>query len=62
MGLVHSTDYFAVIPKVGLPGPVISYPIGAKTCLGHAVADLSLLALVLTTTAIVATVILNWSH
>jgi hypothetical protein len=57
----HSTDYFAVIPKVGLPGPVIPYPISAETFHWYTVADLSLLVLVLTTEAIVATVILNWS-
>jgi hypothetical protein len=58
----HSTDYFAFIPKIGTPGPVIAPPTGGETFHWHRLADLSLLALVLATVAIVATVLLNWSQ
>jgi hypothetical protein len=59
---VHSTDYFAVIPKVELPGPVIPHYFCDETFHWQMVADLSLLVLVLAAATIVATVILNWPH
>ena len=57
---LRSTDYFAIIPKVRLPVPEILYPIRAEIFRWHVMADLSLLALVLATATIVATVFLNW--
>ena len=62
MELVHSTDYFAAIPKVELPGPVILHSVSNEKFHRRMEADFCLLALVLATAAIVATVMLNWSH
>jgi hypothetical protein len=59
---VHSTDYFAVIPKVGLPGPVIPHPISDEAFHWRLSADLSLLVMILVTAIILVTVMLNWPH
>ena len=62
---IRSTDYFAVIAKthgIGLLEPTIPGPIAAQAIHQHAVADLSIVALVITTAILVTTVILNWSR
>jgi hypothetical protein len=58
----RSTDYLADIPKAALPGPPIPISIRDEAIRWRTVVDFSLLALVLTTAAIVTTVILNWAH
>ena len=62
MEAVCLTDYFAVIAKVGLPAPAIPKPISDEAFHQRMVADLSLLALVLSAAITVAAVILNWSY
>jgi hypothetical protein len=59
---VHSTDYFAVIPKVGLPDPVIPHPISDEAFNWRLSADLPLLAMMLVTAILLVTVTLNWPH
>jgi hypothetical protein len=59
---VHVTDYFAVIPKVGLPGAVIPHPVNDRAFDGRLSADLSLVALMLSAATVVAMAVLNLSH
>lgn len=56
------TDYFAVIPKVGLPGAVIPHPVNDRAFDGRLSADLSLVALMLSAATVVAMAVLNLSH
>ena len=59
---VHSTDYFAVIPKVGLPDPVIPHALSDEAFHWRLSANLSLLVMTLVTTILLVTVTLNWPH